>query len=529
MDIKNRLRSFLGGKKEDLKSLYIQEGYDPEASYGRKPYMPEWEIYDGEKTFGELGRPINYQADFRSLAIRSWQSFYESDITQIIVSNYLSWAIGDGLMLECEPVSRLIKRFDPNFDRDQFVDDVEMLWKLYSEDKIVSHNKMQDLHQLAWEAEMNAIIGGDCLVIMRFENNYPTIQLIDGLHVSTPMSGTWIADAKKRENKIKNGVEINSKGTHIAYYVHKGEMKYERVLATHIKTKRPAAWLVYGKKYRTNDVRGMPLFAVVVESLKKLDRYKDASISSAEERAKIVYSIQHSKDSTGENPLNAAVRASVSTGQGNKEETEKYPGDQEATKLAMTTGNTAINLPVGSELKALKSDSEGQFTDFFTPNFDLICASFEIPPEVALAKYNSNYSASRMAVKTWEHKVKISRNKFTKQFYKPTYDFWLDMEILKGMVIANGYITARISNQWVILKAFKNSSFDGVNMPQVDPVKEVKAELMKLGESTLPISTREKVSKALGAGDWRNNVDRFKEENDHAKELLKKEEDENKD
>lgn len=497
--------------------------FDDQLRY--KPYPVYHEHYDGERNIGELGYPIDYFADFRNLSIRSWQSFYESDITQLAIKNYLLWVIGNGLTLQSEPMVRMINKMEPNFNRDNFVEDVEMMWKIYTGLKLSSHDQMQDLHSIAWDAQMNAIIGGDVLVVMRYENGIPNIQLIDGVHVYDPFGpGDYFNKAKGRGNEIKNGIEIDSRGRHVAYYVNveKTDAKFERIVANHSKTDRPMAWLHYGFKYRLNDVRGMPLFAVVLESLKKIDRYKDAELSGAEQRAKVAYFIEHGINSDGEDIFDKAIEQTMQIAQDDGEvpESSRFEGDAAATQIAGTTGGQAFNMPLDTTIKSIASDRENNFKDFFTINFDVICASLGIPPEVALGKYNSNYSASRMAVKTWEHRVGVDRNRVSKGFYKPIYSFWLDMEILKQNINAPGYILSRSRKNYMMKYAYLNCDFHGVNMPHVDPLKEVMAERKKVGNDKIPLTTYSKATRNLNEGDFEQNLSQARNEMEKAKDFL---------
>jgi len=419
----------------------------PEAAqYGKYQQLPIRELYDGEKNWGELGSPIIYTADFRTLAIRSWQSYYESDITQMIIKNYLLWVVGKGLALNCEPIEKYIQKFDKTFNRDQFTDDVEDLWKIFSDSKKTSYSEMFDLHELANTCELNACVGGDCLVIMRYDGSNPSIELKDSLHIISPADSVMLNDIKAAGNRVKNGVEIDAKGKHIAFYIRDENGKFERIAAFHSKTKRPIAWLVYGSVYRIDDVRGMPLFGVVLEELKKLGRYKEATVASAEENAKVAYSIEHDKEAVGTNVFAKAAMQAANMGQAFDAQTQTNPGDQIATRLAMTTNQMAFNLPPGASLKSHKSESGVNFKDFFTPNFEIICATFGVAPEVVLNKYDSNYSASRMATKMTEFKYSTDRYKFAKSFYKPIYGFWLDTRVLLGKITANGYLTAMIKS-----------------------------------------------------------------------------------
>ena len=154
-------RNFIAG---EVQASSIQGTYY--RSY--KPYPVYSKIYGGENNWGNLGSPIIYSTDFYGLAARSWQTYYESEFAQTVIKAYVSDVIGKGLTLESKPIQDLIKSTDASFDRDNFVSSVEMLYSLYSQDKFVSYNKMQNLNELASTAFFNALIGGDVLIIQRY-------------------------------------------------------------------------------------------------------------------------------------------------------------------------------------------------------------------------------------------------------------------------------------------------------------------------------------------------------------------------
>lgn len=514
----------IGSKKQDWQAqaqAHLRASAPVEASneYRYKPYPVYTERWDGERSFGELGFPLNYLPDFRNLSYRSWQAFYESDVTQTILGSYLLWVVGKGLTLNSEPADKYIKKKDPSFNRDAYTDDVEDMWQLFASSKYVSHNGMQSLHQIAHEAKKNAIISGDVLVVMRYDGFYPTVQLIDGLSVANPTSGKDHKTARANNRTIKHGVEVDSSGKHVAFYVLNTNGTTDRVEAYHPKTGRLMAWMVYGHKYRIDDTRGMPLFAVVLEELRKVSRYKDATLATAEENAKIAYSIEHDKDTTGQTPFTAAVRQAAGAGQATIPETQTT-GDQIAMRLAMTTNKMAFNLPPGATIKSHRPEGTVNFGEFFNTNFDIICASLQISPEVALGKFNSNYSASRAAIKMTEHKIKVDRSEFAAAFYKPIYDFWLDTRILTSRLNIPGYLSALISKDREMLEAFRNAEFNGANMPHVDPVKEVNAERLKLGNGAVPLTTFERATRNLSEGDWYQNIDNVRQELEQAGRVI---------
>ena len=177
-------------------------------------------------------------------------------------------------------------------------------------------------------------------------------------------------------------------------------------------------------------------------------------------------------------------------------------------------------MPIGASLKLLESKNELYFKDFYTTNIQLVAASVGIPYEVAMSMYNSNYSASRAAIKDWEHSMKTAREKFSYQFYQPFYNLWLEIEVLTGKIKADGFLKAIIDNNLYAIESYHNARWIGVNVPHIDPVKEVQAARLRLGDDTTPLSTYDQETEALGTGDFVQNIDRIIKE----KSIIPKEE-----
>jgi capsid protein len=221
--------------------------------------------------------------------------------------------------------------------------------------------------------------------------------------------------------------------------------------------------------------------STVLESLKKLERYAGATLGSAEEAAKIVFQVVHDRDSTGENPLVRQLARARDA-----DATDMLPvseeGRQLADRVAATTNKQAFNLPIGSEIKQLSSNQrELYFKDFYETYFNIMCASIGIPPNVAMSLYNDSFSASRAALKDWEHTLFVNRDDFTEQFYQPIYTLWLHIEILKNKVQAPGYLSAFVEGNEMVLNAYRNARFTGAIPGHIDPLKEVKAVREMLG------------------------------------------------
>ena len=484
-----------------------------------------WTVsYDGEKNLGEMGIIKNYLIDYDSLRARSWQLYLESEVCQMVFRRYSKWVIGNGLKLQAEPQKEVLSSEGiKTFKSEDFNKTVESRWKVFSNSKMSDFSNIQSLNLIAKEAFMNAIVAGDCLVVLRYVDGVVKVQLIDAAHVVSPNNFSFRGNdyIAPNGNRVRSGVEIDAAGKHVAYYVRKYGFETERIEAVGKKSGVLMAFLVYGLEYRIDNIRGIPLISSVMESAKKLDRYKEATVGSAEERQKIAYSIEHTSDSTGESPLLERAAKANGYSQANTGLATTIDGNVLADNIAVTTNKQTFNMPIGSSLKSLESKNELYFAEFYNTVLGLICAVVGIPPEVALSKYDSNFSASRAALKDWEHTLQTERKDFADQFYQPIYNFWLETEILKNKVQAIGYLNALKTKNIMALEAYRNSRWVGANVPHIDPLKEVLAEREKLGEAGkhLPLTTLEAATEALNGGESNSNLAQYSTELENAEIL----------
>lgn len=480
--------------------------------------------YDGEKNLGEIGPIRRYNIDHDALRFRSWQMFLDSDVCLIVFQRYTRWVIGTGLKLQAEPVKSVLKGEGVDLEGEEFNNTTEGRFKVYSNSSMADYSGMENLHDIAATAVINAIVGGDVLVVLRLINGQVKTQLIDGAHVATPMgmaiNGTDYVTADGVA--IRHGIEVDSTGRHLAYHVKKGPlgMETDRIPARGGKSGALMAFMVYGLKYRLDNVRGIPLICAVMETAKKMERYKEATLASAEERAKIPYFIKHDLGSTGENPLARQLARIAGYGPG-VDNPHTAEGNALADTVAASTNKMVINMPNGSEMQALESRNELNFPGFFTTNIDLVCATVEIPPSVAMLKHTGSFSASRAEMKDWEHTLSVKRKRIADQFYQKIYDLWLDTQVLSNKITAPGYLSALASGNLMAIAAYRYARWVGANVPHIDPLKEVNAERAKLGEGSkhLSLTTLEAATEALNGGDFKANSIQYAQELKEGDEL----------
>lgn len=505
-----KILGFEIGSKKPLINKTQQKQSVTASSYGRwgNTYAVS---FDGEKNLGELGPVIKYELDYNRLRLRSWQSLLENDLSKTIFNKYTNWIIGSGLKLQCTPQKEVLQAegiiIDESFNRI-----IEARFSVFSKSKKSSHSGEISLNELSKEAFKNARVGGDVLVIARYDKKLKsvTFQLIDGEQVSTPFNENSF------NNKIKNGIEIDEKGTHVAYHIQKSILEWERISAYDEKTGLRMAFMVYGNKYRLANVRGIPAIATSLETLKKIERYKEAAVGSAEERQKIAFFIEHNQFSNGESPLSSQMAslfdADISTD--NADIPKDSNGEALARTIAATSNKDTYNLTQGSTLKQLESKNELYFKDFYGTNAEIICSSIGIPPNVAFSVYNDSFSASRTATKDWEHTMDVERADWQEQFYNNVFSIWLHVEVLNNRINIPGYLESFLNGNWIVLEALTSCRFTGAMFPHIDPLKEVKAEREKLGVlgANIPLTTVEQATESLFSGNSDSNMEQFSEE-----------------
>jgi capsid protein len=484
--------------------------------------------FNGEKNLGEIGPIKYYMMDYVALSLRSWQAYLESSTAQTVINKFCTWVIGKGLKLQSEPARDFLEMDAAVLKK--FSNSIEARWGVYANSKQADHAKRKTLNQIAKMCYKAAIVGGDVLVLLRYEDDCITVQLVDGNHLTSPISGSeWFPLIAKNGNRMMNGIEVDDNGRHVAYYVRKpydslnplNTLEWDRIPAKG-GSGILSAFMVYGLEYRLDTHRGIPLLTAVLEKLKKMERYEEATLGSAEEQAKIAYQVVHDMGSTGEFPFSKSIAAAHNADISNEDIAADDLGRALTDKVFATTNKQAINNPQGAEIKPLR-DSKTQlyFKDFLDKNIDQVCSAIEMPPNVAMSQYDSNYSASRAAIKDWEHTLIVKRSDFSSQFYQNIYNFFLEIEIRKNNIQAPGYLLAQAKKDYMSLEAYRTARFVGAPVANIDPVKEVEAERKKLGitAESIPLTTVEAATEALNGGDHAHNMEQYAEELEESKAL----------
>ena len=133
-------------------------------------------------------------------------------------------------------------------------------------------------------------------------------------------------------------------------------------------------------------------------------------------------------------------------------------------------------------------------------------AALEIPADLLLKSFNSSYSASRAALMEAWKAFRMRRKWFVDDFCTPVYEIWLSEAVARGRISAPGFFADP-----AIRAAYLGAEWIGPSQGQLDPTKEITAEILAIGEG---ITTREQATIRLNGGQWDANVDQLARENE---------------
>lgn len=369
-------------------------------------------------------------------------------------------------------------------------------------------NTFYGLQQLALTSWL---VSGDCIgVLKQYEptklNPYALrVHLIEADRIATPVNyGTgasiYYTTGKNPDNgnTIYDGVEVDSNGMVQAYHIRNTypfevgttPTEWVRVLAYQEKTGLPNVVHVVECE-RPDQYRGVTYLAQVIEPLLQLRRYTESELMAA-----VVESF-----------FTAFIKTEAPTDDMPWNETEEEPGEQRGhNEYHMGPGQVNVMQPGEDVTFADPKRPAGGFDAFVKAICSQIGAALEIPVDLLLKQFNASYSASRAALLEAWKAFKMRREWLADQFCRPIYAVWMSEAVARGRLNAPGFFTNP-----AIRAAYLGSEWLGPSQGQLDPVKEITAEILACGEG---FSTHEQSTIRLNGGQWDANVEQLRRENE---------------
>lgn len=468
--------------------------------------LPEfsYELDDGSKFAGGYGVTELLTADYWTLRKRSSELFEKNLYARGLIRRLVTNEINVGLHLEATPEELILGVEEDSLG--DWTEETENRFTLWRNNAwLCDQSERMTFGSLQAAARMEALIAGDVLVVLRQDprTGLPRVQLIKGEAVQDPFP------KPKTSNEIKHGVEVDSSGRQVAYYVRQADGSTKRLPAFGEKSGRRLAWLVYGTDRRLDDVRGKPLLSLVLQSLKEIDRYRDSTQRKALVLSMLAMYIAKNEDKPGTKPLSGA--GAVRRGQ----EVQKIDSTGKVRRFRTAEhvpGLVIDELQHGEEPKAFKVDGTVEsFGIFEQAIIQAIAWANEIPPEILILSFNSNYSASQAAINEFKMYLNRVRTDFGDNFCQPIYTEWLLAEVIAGRVQAEGLIEAwRDWSRFDIFAAWTSSDWSGQIKPAVDLSKLVAGYTLAIKEGFI---TRDRAARETFGTKYTKNAAKLLREN----------------
>lgn len=378
--------------------------------------------------------------------------------------------------------------------RDEWERNTMREWKLWAENPMCDATRQQNFYGMQNLAFLSELMSGDVFVLFGMKENKRTpyqltVRILEADRVATPDSnGDSSSQATESGGRIIDGVEIDKEGTVIRYYIasrhplaeeDSSELSYQPIDAFGKDTGYPNILHVMVHE-RPEQHRGVPYVAAIIEQLKQFDRYINSELAANLVSAMLTAFITNTEDGT-RNGLEHAV-----------DDDERVTDDE--LHLELKPG-AIYDLPPGKDIKHINPlRANSAFESFVTALETIIGSSINVPKEVMLHKYDSNYTAARSSLLDFWRAVRVQRAGFNADFNQPIYEAWLSEAVATGRIEAPGFF-----EDPAIRQAWCGCTWMGVSMGHVDPKKEVEAAILRIQAH---LSTEEQEAREYNGNDW---------------------------
>ena len=465
-----------------------------------------------------------------TLRQRSRMLYMASPVATSAINTNRTKVVGTGLTLKAT-VDRDLLGLSPEAAK-EWQHKAEMEFRLWGGKKqncdALGLNNFMALQQLALKSWL---MSGDVFVLVK---RYPAtplnpysmrLHVIEADRVSTPtdFSGGYtyggfvdavVPDGRPGAgHRVFDGVEVDKNGRVVAYYISNTyphqitteKQEWTRVPAYGERTGLPNILHIMDSE-RPDQYRGVPYLAPVIEMLLQLRRYTESELMAALVQSFFTAWIVTNTDKTAI-PTNEVGGGDIAGVPVENPDTDNISHSD--NEYEMGPGQV-YHLGPDEDIKfGSPNVPTAGFDTFVKTMCKMVGSGLEQPYEVLLKEFNSNYSASRGALlEAWEA-YKMRRVWLVDGFCQPVYELWLAEAVARGRIKAPGFF-----DDPLLRAAWCGARWIGPVQGTLDPKKEVEAAILQVHHG---FRTHEQVARELGGGDWEENVEQLKRENEMLK------------
>lgn len=371
---------------------------------------------------------------------------------------------------------------------------------------------VNDFYALQQLALMSWLMSGDVFALVKSAPRRTPLQpyklrlhLIEADRVGSPTpglpaTGGFTTTLLPNGNYCHDGVEVDRSGAIVAYHIRNSYPQeinllpdsWKRVKAYGARTGMPNVLHAMDAE-RPEQYRGVPYLAKVIEPVLQLRRYTESELTASWVQSCFTAFILTQTDPTTV-PLPEL-----------DEDGEPMVSEDE-DELEMGPGMINHLLPGESVSFGNPSRPYTGFDSFVKNIATQVGAALEIPSELLLKTFTSSYSASRAALMEAWKGFQMRRVWFVNDFCQPVWELFISEAVALGRLNAPGFFTDPL-----VRKAYLGCNWIGPSQGQLDPTKEISAEILALEQG---LTTHRDAAIRLNGSNWDGNVDQLGYENE---------------
>jgi lambda family phage portal protein len=289
---------------------------------------------------------------------------------------------------------------------------------------------------------------------------------------------------------LVQGVEKDTWGAPIRYHVLDGypeaqlrqSFTWTALPVFNAATNRRQVLHLY-RTLNTDQTRGVPLIAPIVEPLKQLDRYSDAELDAAVKNALWAILVK--------SPTGGQLAGCSSLDEWDRERQAFYAG----SNIHMQDGSHVVNLFPDDDIASFDPSRPNAGFDAFVQSFYTVLGmGLELPKDILTGAFQASYSAARAAILRATATFGKRRMDLSGDLCDPVKETFIDELVAYGHLPAPGYFADPF-----IRAAYLGAQWIGDAAGQIDETKAVKAAEARIA---LGISTRKDECAALTGKDY---------------------------
>jgi len=449
----------------------------------------------GEKyPYGLQGHGVNVNWDHYTLRTRARRAMQDTPIARAIVGRYDDSCIDTGLILRPLPNAKILGISDEQAE--EWAENVGNRFDQWAKSKDSIRDGSMNFYQ--FQSFCFASQWRDGEYFTRFYYSKDTnlqnplqLQAIDPSQI-TPDTFT----SGYGNNPTSNlGIIKNAAGKPIAYQILRSNALngYKNEIVELPARIGNRILMIHGfQPENAGQDRGFSKLSHVLQEFANLTDFNLAHIKKAIIQSTFGFYTKPSPDASASNPLIDLSVAAGGAGPYQEELATSSVGKennvgvnyQPITEAQMNFPGAmgVFSLKGGEDFKAIEQNTPMQTYDSFVNAFiTSLAASVNMPMEILLMRFNSNYSASRAALLMFWRVCQKWRRELSTDLLDPVYKMWALGEIAAGRISAPGI------QDPIIRAAWTNSTWIGSSPPNIDPARSAKADMIyaELGAKSL--------------------------------------------